>query len=79
MLKQLIKKVMAFTANQIIVGNKIQPINTNVLASENDLTLQELEFLLSILKDTTLKGHQIEVFYNLIIKIQNQYIKQNNS
>jgi len=70
---------MAFTANQIIVGNKIQPTNTNVLASENDLTLQELELLLGILKDTTLKGHQIEVFYNLIIKIQNQYIKQNNS
>ena len=70
---------MAFTANQIIVGNKIQPTTTNVLASENDLTLQELELLLGILKDTTLKGYQIEVFYNLIIKIQNQYIKQNNS
>ena len=76
---------MAFTANQIVVNNKTQPTNTNVLTSENnltsknDLTLHELELLLGILKDITLKGYQIEIFYNLIVKLQNQYMKQNNS
>jgi hypothetical protein len=70
---------VAFNAKQIIIGNEIQPViteNNTVPAPENDLTLQELELLFGILKETTLKGHQIEIFYNLIIKIQNQYIKQ---
>jgi hypothetical protein len=42
----------------------------------NMLTAKELEFLLNILRDTTIKGEQVELFYNLAVKIQNQYIKQ---
>jgi hypothetical protein len=79
MFNKIKKLVMAFTANQIVVNNKTQLTNTTVLTSENDLTLHELELLLSILKDITLKGYQIEIFYNLIVKLQNQYMKQNNS
>jgi len=38
--------------------------------------MKELEFLLNMLRESTLKGDQVELFYNLAIKIQNQYIKQ---
>lgn len=41
----------------------------------NKLTQQELEYLLNTLKNTTLIGDQVEVFYNLVIKLQNQFIE----
>lgn len=45
----------------------------------NQLTQQELEYLLNTLKNTTLVGDQVEMFYNLVIKLQNQFIEiQNN-
>lgn len=40
----------------------------------NDLSRAELELLLKILGDATLKGREVEVFYHMILKIQNQYI-----
>lgn len=40
----------------------------------NQLTTEDLEYLLSMLKVVTLKGDQVEVFYNLVIKLQNQYL-----
>lgn len=40
----------------------------------NNLSAQELELLLNTLKSTTIVGEQVELFYNLIIKLQNQYI-----
>lgn len=41
----------------------------------DQLTQSELELLLAMLKQATLKGEQVELFYNLAIKIQNQYVK----
>jgi hypothetical protein len=41
----------------------------------DQLTQKELELLLTLLKQATLKGEQVELFYNLAIKIQNQYTK----
>lgn len=40
----------------------------------NQLNLQDLEYLLSTLKNINLRGDQVEQFYNLVIKLQNQYI-----
>ena len=44
------------------------------LASQ--LTKQEIEFLLMILKDVAVRGDQVETFYNIILKLQDQYLKQ---
>jgi len=51
---------------------------TNNQASEdgNKLNLQELEFLLKTLKTTQLVGEQVEMFYILVTKLQNQYLQQ---
>lgn len=48
---------------------------TTQVSTANQLTAEELEFLLNSLKVTTLVGEQVEMFYNLIIKLQNQYLE----
>ena len=40
------------------------------------LTKQEIEFLLTILKDVSVRGEHVETFYNIILKLQEQYLKQ---
>ena len=44
--------------------------------SASQLTKQEIEFLLTILKDVSIRGDQVEIFYNIILKLQDQYLKQ---
>jgi uncharacterized protein Smg (DUF494 family) len=42
---------------------------------KNNLNLQELEFLLFLIKNSTFKGEQIEIIYNAAIKLQQQYLQ----
>ena len=42
----------------------------------NQLSQQEIEVLLSMIKRTTFLGEDIEPLYNLVIKLQNQYTEQ---
>lgn len=44
----------------------------------NKLTQQELQMALSLLKQSTIKGEQVETFYSLVVKLQNQYLACNN-
>lgn len=53
----------------------IAPVKNNPIP-ENQLNSPELDFLLRLLKTATLTGDQVEVFYNLVVKLQNQYIEQ---
>jgi hypothetical protein len=63
---------MAFSTKDLVVGNEtVKTPDTN-----NELSLPELEFLLTVLRNVDLKGHQVEMFYNMSLKIQNQYIKK---
>jgi hypothetical protein len=39
------------------------------------LTLQEIEFLLNTLKSTSIVGDQVEMFYIMVIKLQEQYMQ----
>jgi hypothetical protein len=52
----------------------IQPQNTETLAPDQ-LNIQELEFLLMLLKQTTFKGEHVELIYNTALKLQNQHTK----
>lgn len=67
----IFKKVMAFTTGKL---NVLSSNNTN--SNNNELNTQELEFLLSVIKNTTFKGEHIELVYNTIIKLQNKYLEQ---
>ena len=42
----------------------------------NKLSGPEIDFLLRTLKTCTLKGEHVEIFYNIAIKLQNQFIEQ---
>ena len=42
-----------------------------------NLTKEELEFLLVSLKKTTFTGEHLEMLFNIVIKLQNQYQKYN--
>lgn len=44
----------------------------------NSLNQNEIAFLLEILKRSSFTGEQIELVYNLVVKLQNQYIQQKN-
>jgi hypothetical protein len=62
---------MAFTANNIqIVNNKETPL------SLSQLNEKEIEILLSLVKRSTFLGEDIEIIYNMVIKLQNQYLEQ---
>jgi hypothetical protein len=47
-------------------------------ALEDQLNLEELEFLLRTLKSSNLVGDQVEMFYSMVIKLQTQYTKLAN-
>lgn len=72
---------MAFTSSRLVIDNGIrQPIEepkvekTIETQPNTELSLAELEFLLKVIGNADLKGHQVEMFYNMALKLQNQYI-----
>ena len=52
--------------------NKFQPIEKPV--DDNKLSQQELEYLLTLLKNVNLRGEHVEMFYELVLKLQKQYL-----
>lgn len=40
------------------------------------LTKSDIEFLLVIIKETSFKGESVEQLYNIVYKLQQQYLKQ---
>jgi hypothetical protein len=53
---------------------KQKTIKLQIPQLEN-LTKDEYEFLFAVLKDMNFKGHQVETLYNLIIKLQKNYLE----
>lgn len=66
---------MAFYSNQVIPANNSNQ-DSKLVDLVDDLNKIELEYLLTMLKNADLKGYEIEMFYNLVLKLQNQYIKK---
>jgi hypothetical protein len=61
---------MAFTANNIQTTNNTTPL------IPSRLNAKELEVLLSLIKVSTFLGEDVEIIYNMVIKLQNQYLEQ---
>jgi hypothetical protein len=55
-------------------GEMIQTISPSLPIHQ--LNINELEFLLLLIKQHTFKGEEVELVYNTTLKLQNQYIKQ---
>lgn len=66
---------MALNAENLIIGSREitqeKPIPTNEVEK---LTREEIQFLLSMIKQSTFQGEAIEMLYKLVIKLQNHYI-----
>jgi len=67
--------VMGFKANSL----QVQKDNRKQTSSTEDLLLnkKDLEFLLGLVKNSTFKGEQIELIYNLTSKLQKAYLEVN--
>jgi hypothetical protein len=70
-----IKQFMGFNSKNMVVSNDNQQ-SQNIPIPVSEFSLQELEILLIALRECNLKGSQIELFYNLVLKIQNKYLLQ---
>ena len=68
---------MSFNASNVIThkGESTTQNKENTL-SPDQLTLKEIEILLSLIKRSTFLGENIEPLYNMVIKLQNQYLEQ---
>lgn len=53
-------------------------INNPILSSKDSLDSNEIALILNLIKSSPFKGKDIEVIYNLVIKLQNQYTKLEN-
>ena len=53
-------------------------INNPLLSSKDSLDSNEIALILNLIKSSPFKGKDIEVIYNLVIKLQNQYTKLEN-
>jgi len=52
--------------------------NPNVpVTTQSIFTKEELEFMLITLKESTFKGGQLEIMYNTVVKLQQEYAKIN--
>ena len=56
--------------------DKIRPNPQPQEVPSNQLSQQEIEVLLSMIKRTTFLGEDLEPLYNLVVKLQNQYTEQ---
>jgi hypothetical protein len=45
--------------------------------NNNQLNIQELEFLILLIKQSSFRGEDLETVYNTTLKIQNQFLEQN--
>ena len=52
---------------------KKQKIPKNLILSKNNLSKVEIAFILELIKNTSFKGENVELVYNLVIKLQNQF------
>jgi hypothetical protein len=64
---------MGFQATNVNVAGT----DLSTLANKHDLTKEEIEFILVLIKNSNFKGDMIEVVYNLVIKLQNRYKQLN--
>lgn len=70
-----VMKIFGYTVNFKILKKVMASLKdvTNKNDKKLDLTEEETIFLLSTLKNSTFKGSQVEILYNIALKLQNYY------
>jgi hypothetical protein len=68
----LIKEVMGILQN----FNNNDTKSVSQKEADFSLNKQEIELVLLLIKDCTFKGEQLENLYNVVYKLQQQYLQQ---
>jgi len=58
-----------------IINKGSQPLVVDSSNTLIDFNLKEVEFLLSLIKDSTFKGADVEAVYNTVLKLQQSYLE----
>jgi uncharacterized protein Smg (DUF494 family) len=61
-----------------VMSNLLDIVKKKEEEKSNQLTLQELEFILFLIKNSTFKGEQVEIIYSAAVKLQQQYLDLKN-
>jgi hypothetical protein len=68
---------MAFSSSNLKPTETVKETPVPIQAQlSSQLSLRELEILLSLVKKSTFLGEDIEPLYNMVIKLQTQYLDQ---
>lgn len=67
---------MGFKATSLEIKSQPQKQTSQNTLSPEQLNIQEIEILLSLIKRSSFLGEDVENLYNLVIKLQNQYLAQ---
>ncbi len=66
---------MGFFSSNSVVQNQIETTPPSKVDNvNNNLSKEEISLVLDIVRQTTFKGEHIESLYNLVLKLQNQYL-----
>ena len=69
---------MGFHANNVQTPSGEIPGGASVSHNKGvELSKQEIEFLLTLVKNSTFKGDMIEIVYKTVYKLQDYYVKSN--
>ena len=49
-------------------------VKINKAQNESSLNKEELELILTLIKNSSFKGKDVEILYNLVYKLQQQYL-----
>jgi hypothetical protein len=63
---------MGFFSSNSVVPNNVEPMQVDI--NVNNLTKEEIALLINLIKQSTFQGENIESLYNLVLKLQNQYL-----
>ena len=67
---------MGFQANKVQTPSGEIPGGSSVSPNKGiELSKQEIEFLLTLVKNSTFKGDMIEIVYKTVYKLQDHYVK----
>jgi hypothetical protein len=63
---------MGFFSNNPVGTTSTEPIN--ISSDVNNLTKEEIALIINLIKQSSFQGEHIELLYNLVLKLQNQYL-----
>jgi hypothetical protein len=66
---------MGITAKNIRV-NSLENNNISTSSDDNKLSREELELLINLIKRSSFLGEHVEIVYNIVLKLQNQFLEE---